>query len=103
MPEEDILDLSKYIGDRCRRAYSGSPDDYNFKSVMPFSLLTVCGLRQAHKLLGIRCAQLMMVFVLEADAECDGAGRVYSERAEYRLSTVLELAIKQCLKFEALT
>ena len=60
MSEEDILGLSKHIGDRHYRAYIGPPDEYDLVSAMSFNLLTVCGLRQNHKLLDIGCGSLRL-------------------------------------------
>lgn len=47
MSEEDILVLSKHIGDRHYRAYIGRPDEYDLVSVMPFKFFD--GLRLAVK------------------------------------------------------
>ena len=60
MSEEDILGLSKHIGDRHYRAYIGPPDEYDLVSAMSFNLLTACGLRQNHKLLDIGCGSLRL-------------------------------------------
>ena len=60
MSEEHILVLSKYIGDRHYHAYIGRPDEYDVVSVMPFNFLTVCGLRQNHKLVDIDWGSLRL-------------------------------------------
>jgi SAM-dependent methyltransferase len=60
MSEEDILGLSKHIGDKHYRAYIGPPDEYDLVSAMSFNLLTACGLRQHHKLLDIGCGSLRL-------------------------------------------
>lgn len=58
MHDEDILGLSRHIGDMHYRAYIGPPDEYDLVSAMSFNLLTTCGLRQNHKLLDIGCGSL---------------------------------------------
>jgi SAM-dependent methyltransferase len=58
MQEDDILGLSRHIGDRHYRAYIGPPDEYDLVSAMSFNLLTSCGLRQHHRLLDIGCGSL---------------------------------------------
>ena len=57
---DDILGLSRHIGDHHYRAYVGPPDEYDLVSAMSFNLLTVCGLRQGHKLLDIGCGSLRL-------------------------------------------
>lgn len=58
--DEDILGLARHIGDHHYRAYIGPPDEYDLVSAMSFGLLTVCGLRQHHKLLDIGCGSLRL-------------------------------------------
>lgn len=58
MEDEDILGLSRHIGDLHYRAYIGPPDEYDLVSAMSFNLLTSCGLRQHHKVLDIGCGSL---------------------------------------------
>lgn len=58
MQDEDILGLSRHIGDMHYRAYIGPPDEYDLVSAMCFNLLTSCGLRQHHRLLDIGCGSL---------------------------------------------
>ena len=60
MFDEDILGLTRHIGDHHYRAYIGPPDEYDLVSAMSFSLLTACGLRQHHKLLDIGCGSLRL-------------------------------------------
>lgn len=60
MFDEDVLGLTKHIGDHHYRAYIGPPDEYDLVSAMSFSLLTACGLRQHHKLLDIGCGSLRL-------------------------------------------
>ena len=60
MNDEDILGLARHIGDHHYRAYIGPPDEYELVSAMSFGLLTVCGLRQHHKLLDIGCGSLRL-------------------------------------------
>lgn len=58
--DEDILGLTRQIGDAHYRAYIGPPDEYDLVSAMSFNLLTSCGLRQHHKLLDIGCGSLRL-------------------------------------------
>jgi len=58
--DEDILGLTRHIGDHHYRAYIGPPDEYDLVSAMAFGLLTACGLRQHHKLLDIGCGSLRL-------------------------------------------
>ncbi len=52
------LGLGLHSGDPHYRAYVGIPEDYDLTSAATFSLLTLLGLRQHHRLVDIGCGSL---------------------------------------------
>lgn len=58
--EQQMLGLDRTIGDDHYRAYVGPASEYDLVSAMTFNLLTVCGLRQHHRVLDIGCGSLRL-------------------------------------------
>lgn len=55
---EETLGLEIPPGQSHYRAYVGPPEDYDLVAAMSFSLLTLLGLRQHHRLLDVGCGSL---------------------------------------------